>query len=224
MTYVITDLHGMYDFYPKIKERLKPEDKVYCLGDCADRGHSGWRLLKAIIDDPQFTLIKGNHEDMLYNAVRRNYSDYRLLNQNGGRVTYFDCIDDEKSDYYLDKIKALPFVINVTVNNKNFVLSHAGFTPYKNATDSLEESELLWDRYHTHKTEKYPDEEEYDEDYIVIHGHTPIQHLINEDEEMKFEPYYYFDNQKICLDIGTYVTKKILFFCLDNMTYEVIEL
>lgn len=221
MTYVITDLHGMYDFYPKIKEKLKPDDIVYCLGDCTDRGHSGWRLLKAIIDDPQFILLKGNHEDMLLRAVRNNYSDYKLLKMNGGRITYFDCCEDEEKDKYLDAIEQLPLSTMVVFakDERTFILSHAGFTPYDNEYVEISEENLLWDRYHC-QDEKSP-KEEY-KDYIIVHGHTPIQYLI--DGEMKFEPYYYFDNQKICLDTGAYSTGKLLLFCLDNMTYEVIEL
>lgn len=223
MTYVITDLHGMYDFYPKIKEKLKPDDIVYCLGDCTDRGHSGWRLLKAIIDDPQFILLKGNHEDMLVKAVRRNYSDYKLLKMNGGRITYFDCCEDEEKDKYLDTIEQLPLSAMVVFaeTERTFVLSHAGFTPYKSEYAEVSEENLLWDRYHCHDG-KSP-KEEYN-DYIIVHGHTPIQYLIDNAKEMKFEPYYYFDNQKICLDTGAYATGKLLLFCLDNMTYEVIEL
>jgi hypothetical protein len=36
--YAVSDLHGMYELYQKISDFLKPEDKVYCLGDCGDRG------------------------------------------------------------------------------------------------------------------------------------------------------------------------------------------
>lgn len=32
--YAVSDLHGMYELYQKISDFLKPEDKVYCLGDC----------------------------------------------------------------------------------------------------------------------------------------------------------------------------------------------
>lgn len=32
--YAISDLHGMLYLYQEVKKFLKPEDKVYCLGDC----------------------------------------------------------------------------------------------------------------------------------------------------------------------------------------------
>lgn len=36
--YALSDLHGYLDLYKQIKEFLKPEDKVYFLGDAGDRG------------------------------------------------------------------------------------------------------------------------------------------------------------------------------------------
>lgn len=62
--YAISDLHGMLCLYQEVKKFLKPEDKVYCLGDCGDRGPDPWETIKAVAADPQFIYIKGNHEDM----------------------------------------------------------------------------------------------------------------------------------------------------------------
>ena len=35
--YACSDLHGMKELYLKIKDFLKPEDKVFFLGDAGDR-------------------------------------------------------------------------------------------------------------------------------------------------------------------------------------------
>lgn len=88
--YAISDLHGMLCLYQEVKKFLKPEDKVYCPGDCGDRGPDPWETIKAVAADPQFIYIKGNHEDMLVNAMREyaKYEcfdrDYALLCFNGG--------------------------------------------------------------------------------------------------------------------------------------------
>ena len=47
--YALSDLHGNLNIWKKIKEFLKPEDKVYFLGDAADRGDYGWEIIKEII-------------------------------------------------------------------------------------------------------------------------------------------------------------------------------
>lgn len=52
--YAVSDLHGMYELYQKISNFLKPEDKVYCLGDCGDRGPQPWETIKAVASDPRF--------------------------------------------------------------------------------------------------------------------------------------------------------------------------
>lgn len=67
------DLHGRMDIFLKGLTYLKPEDKVYFLGDAADRGPNGWEIIKAIIEDPRFIYIKGNHEDLMIKAIG-NYS------------------------------------------------------------------------------------------------------------------------------------------------------
>ena len=49
--FAVADLHGMIELYQQIKDFLKPEDKVYCLGDMGDRGTNCWETVKAIMND-----------------------------------------------------------------------------------------------------------------------------------------------------------------------------
>ena len=86
--FACSDLHGMLHFYKTIKEFLKPEDVVFFLGDAGDRGPHPWETIKAILTDPQFIYIKGNHEDMLIDAMGHGYgSAWALLRSNGGKKT-----------------------------------------------------------------------------------------------------------------------------------------
>ena len=90
--YAVSDLHGMFNLYKQIKNFLKPEDKVYCLGDCGDRGPAPWETIHAIASDSQFIYIKGNHEDMLVKAIDEyaKYESYGrafdLLAANGEEI------------------------------------------------------------------------------------------------------------------------------------------
>ena len=68
--YCCSDLHGRYDIWRQIKSFLKPEDKLYYLGDAADRGPNGWKIIKELISDNRIIYIKGNHEDMLVKAMK----------------------------------------------------------------------------------------------------------------------------------------------------------
>ena len=67
--YVISDLHGQINLYNQIKEYINEDDIVYALGDFGDRGPEPWRTLKAVIDDPQFIYLMGNHDLMLIQAI-----------------------------------------------------------------------------------------------------------------------------------------------------------
>ena len=51
MTYAISDLHGRYDLYLEMMERIRfsPEDTVYILGDVADRNKGGIQIFKDIL-------------------------------------------------------------------------------------------------------------------------------------------------------------------------------
>ena len=40
-TYVFSDLHAQYNLWQQIKNFIKPDDLVFCLGDCVDRGPVG---------------------------------------------------------------------------------------------------------------------------------------------------------------------------------------
>ena len=63
-TWAIADLHGHLEIWKKVKEIISPDDIVYVLGDCVDRGPQSWETLKTVYNDPQARLLKGNHEDM----------------------------------------------------------------------------------------------------------------------------------------------------------------
>ena len=49
--WAFSDLHGHLDLYKQIKEYVKPEDKLYYLGDAGDRGPQSWETVKAILKD-----------------------------------------------------------------------------------------------------------------------------------------------------------------------------
>lgn len=44
MIYAVSDLHGCYDKYRKLLERLTSDDPLYILGDIVDRGSDGIKL------------------------------------------------------------------------------------------------------------------------------------------------------------------------------------
>ena len=65
-TYVISDIHGEYDKFIKMLDKIKfsDEDTLYILGDVVDRGPNPIKVLQKIMEMPNVIPIVGNHELM----------------------------------------------------------------------------------------------------------------------------------------------------------------
>lgn len=164
--YAIADLHGCLDLFKQVKNFLKPEDTLYVLGDCGDRGPKGWELIKAVYEDPQCIYLKGNHEQMLVEAMQGNtYSCYQC----GGKKTFKKWVREGAKSEWEHNLDTLSFYKEyINKDGLKIILTHAGFTPYEKY--HIKENELLWDRKHYYE----PWEDDCDENVIIVHGHTPI--------------------------------------------------
>jgi len=236
MVYAVSDLHGMYSLYEKICAKLKPEDKVIFLGDAGDRGPNGWKLIRAILDNPQWIYLKGNHEDMLINAIDETQTfegrlnlgyDYLLSVRNGGKQTIEDCLKDNEGFEIIERLKMLPLTAHYTSpSGVEYWLTHAGYTPargekpYDNVPDRL----LLWDRDHLMDTCF-----DYKKDFYIIHGHTPVEFCPEATFDGDFmglqehSPFLYGNNMKIDIDAGAFYTNETYLFNLDEFSFEIIK-
>ena len=227
--YACSDLHGMLHFYNAIKETLKPEDKVYFLGDAGDRGPHPWETIKAVLSDPQFICIKGNHEDMLVDAMGRGYGrQYSLLRSNGGKLTFEQAMAEPDWAEWRIKMKNLPTkLIYKNAQGETVYLSHAGFTPWLNDKGEMGiiwDEDLIWDR--DHFLDKWPEDEIFKK-AIVVHGHTPVPYLLEEIDPAcqmgDLEPgaIWYAGGKKCCIDCGAVFTGYCVLLNLDTWDEEV---
>ena len=69
--YVISDLHGYYDLFIKLLEKISFSefDLLYIIGDVCDRGPDSLKILFYIQEHDNIILIKGNHEYMMQEAL-----------------------------------------------------------------------------------------------------------------------------------------------------------
>lgn len=221
----VSDLHGMYPLWEQIKNFLEPNDILYVLGDCGDRGPDGWKIIKEVLKHPQCVYLKGNHEDMLVQAYQscRKYlaeeewygichnSDYRLLCNNGGEQTFRDMSQDEYMGEWIKRINDLPTHLEIDNNvGDRILLSHAGYTPAYLPNDE----ELIWNRDH------FGDRwfKDYGDNTIIVHGHTPWPHLLPRAARQNFEPgaLVYCDGHKVDLDNGAFATGSTVVLDLDS--------
>ena len=257
--YAWADLHGRMDIFQVGLEYLNPEDKVYFLGDAADRGPDGWKIIKAIINDNRFTYLKGNHEDLLVKAIgkitQEDYiegnitwdSDINLWFLNGGEPTYTAIFNDKSIPIQeiidiINKLKTLPFcAVYHNVKEQNVILSHSGYDDI----DYGDEEKFIWDRHHL----MFYDTWDGEPNEIIIHGHTPIELMIKEQQynaewltekhmregvagDHLIEPqpwkgksaYWYAKNHKCNIDTGAVWTNISVLLNLDTWEEIIIDL
>ena len=232
-TYVMSDLHGYMEIYKKVKAILNPEDTVYFLGDAGDRGPETWECIKTLISDPQFIYIKGNHEDMLVDAAtdylqgdeRWEHRSWSLCARNGGSRTLEQWEADPYREEWLSRIRKLPTWDTYDTDDRTYIFTHAGFTPWKNDCEEVElptDEDMIWNRNHWLDN---PQESEIDTEVVVVHGHTPIPYVAMDlNMEWEGEAFWYDGGRKVCIDSGGFFTHEWILLNLDTMESHIIKL
>ena len=175
VTYVIGDVHGMYESLLPLLDilPLKVNDTLIFLGDYIDRGPDPKRtveLVKSLSSVYKTITLKGNHEDMMMKCLKG--IDCVVWRYNGADATIRSYRDFEGIKEDLD------FFLSLKLYHEegNFVFVHGGVRPGVPLEDQ-NEFDLLWIR----------DEFIFSENplpgKIVVFGHTPFKEpLIMEDK------------------------------------------
>jgi serine/threonine protein phosphatase 1 len=231
-TYAATDFHGMYSLWKQIKEYMKPDDTLYYLGDAIDRGPHGWEIFTELLDDPRVIFIRGNHEDMMYNAYTTcgelSTEWFKHWNKNGGDTTRANMqnVSHEEKMKYIEKIKNMS-TMEVYKNQYDeiFLLTHAGCTPHKEYWNLPTEAWSyvnMWSRKHF--SDPWP-QDKINEHKYVIHGHTPVQFLYRYFSDVGPSdglPIKYCNGHKIDLDSGAFSSNIATLYNLDFNYIEMI--
>lgn len=222
-----SDLHGNKKIFDAMKEKIGEEDTVIFLGDAIDRGPEGWSILKEMLTDKRFIVLKGNHEDMMVKAARTGFGFNRKFNlwfSNGGSVTWESCCT-EIGDW-IDKIAGLPIIYRYTnANGDKLLFSHSGYGPWNYEAEIGDDDtwiieDVLWNRDHFYEDWVGAENE------IVIHGHTPTVYLIKQlipENGVELQPgaLWYCGGHKCCIDCGTAFTKSATLMNLDTFEEEI---
>ncbi|MCM1364496.1 MAG: fructose-bisphosphatase class III [Faecalibacterium sp.] len=187
MVYVTSDLHGypLEKFLGLLsKVNFSNDDFLYVLGDVIDRGDDGIRIIKWLMAQPNVQLILGNHEamflacDFLFEEITEdsisrltgsNLDVYMTWISNGGQKT-IDALSAMRSSeikYILEFLREAPLYDVLTVNNRDFLLTHSGLGNFKvgKKLRQYAPDELLWTRPQI--------DDRYFDDIITVFGHTP---------------------------------------------------
>ena len=195
MFFVTSDLHGYpLEQFQKLLDAagFREDDELYVLGDVIDRhGDGGVKTLLWMMEQPNVTLLRGNHEAMLlgceflFTAITddslRQLSSDELSGlshwmANGAQPT-LDALRSLKNQSpeqladLLDYLREAPLYAAVSAGERDFILTHAGLGSFRpgRKLSQYAEHDLLWHR---------PDAaERYFPDVTVVFGHTPTQFL-----------------------------------------------
>jgi len=174
LTYAIGDIHGSYTKLRNLLDRCTEhrgatEYRIVFLGDYIDRGPGSQQVVELLINTQsrapdRVTCLRGNHEDMLLNAV--HYGEHAPWLANGGGTTlasYRVSRADDIQPAHLNWFRSLP----IAIADPKRLYVHAGVRP---GVPLQQQSghDLLWIR------EPFLSDPR-DHGLYIVHGHTPIR-------------------------------------------------
>ncbi len=213
MQYVMSDLHGRYDLFLRMLEKIRfgDRDTLYFLGDAADRGPEGVRCIKALMAWPNVLPLLGNHEDMLRRAIRdhadrRNFRNW--TENNGGDVTWtaYRALPPSERREIADWLDALPLYYELRTGGRDFLLAHAGVGGYAPEKDlqACTPDDFLRGRTDYSRV--------YYADRLLVTGHTPTA-LIDPRSRGRI----WRGNNHIAIDCGAVFLGTLGCLCLDTL-------
>jgi serine/threonine protein phosphatase 1 len=184
--FVVGDIHGHRHLFEQclFKAGFNPEtDRVFSVGDIIDRGPDSPACL-ALLDEPWFHAVRGNHEEMMISAVlsaRKKHPEAkdRMAHwlKNGG-VWVSDWLFTDTLEQWLYTIQNLPLVMVVGAGEGRFNVLHAEFFGSDKDLDSGKldlhaQAAIQWGRFlinnQNHKTDSL--QKGLSRTFV---GHTPV--------------------------------------------------
>jgi len=186
MTYVMSDIHGCYEQYLSMLDKINfsDNDTLYVLGDVIDYGDKPIEVLRDMSMRANVIPIVGNHEyfalitlkELLDEVTEENVNNLIHIAESvaswqevGGTPTLrgFGALDKEERIDIFEYLLEFSLYEEVMVNGQKYILIHSGLPP--NATLQNLSSFDLYD-YVTATTDYA---KTYFEDVILVTGHTP---------------------------------------------------
>lgn len=227
MTYVISDIHGEYEKYVEMLDKIRftDGDTLYVLGDVVDRGERPMDVLLDMMSRANVFPIVGNHELMALDLLRElmveitaenvaTHLNAELMNKllewqlNGGDATMkqFRKLTTDEREYVLEYLEEfVPYEL-VKVGNRKFLLVHSGLG---NFSPDRELDEYTFEEL-TYIRPDYDRRYFADDNLFIVGGHTPTLAISG-------KPEIYKNNNNICIDCGATFDGKLACLCLDTM-------
>lgn len=230
--FVSGDIHGFFDEWQKaLKEKgfdlNNPNHKIIICGDLFDRGRQPKEIIDYILaHEDKIILVRGNHEDLLEDMIRENYSSC-VDEKNGTKQTIDDLrrilnLNDKYSMLEVSQKSNLQYVVDKCVNyyeTEHYIFVHA-FIPLSD--------DWKYDKYWRYASPKRWKEARwinpvipyknkvYDPDKIIVCGHwhcSALWHEVDPNKYDEFGPKANFEpfisEHIIAIDACTSYSKKV---------------
>lgn len=227
MTYVISDIHGDFDRYEKMLEKInldEDRDVLFVLGDVIDYGEDSFKILLDMSSRPNVYPILGEHEYMalpLLKKLSEDFSESAIASfdaetmknfmewgKKGGQETVraFRELDEEDREWVVEYLEEFVPYEEIEVGRKTFVLAHAGIDNYTKSKEL--------DEYDTEDFINFSPDYSIPftgADYLVT-GHTPTVEINPSSKGKIFKL-----NNHIAIDCGAAYGLPLGCLCLDTM-------
>lgn len=221
MIYVVSDLHGCYDKYKALLDRLNltENDSLYILGDIVDRGDGGMAILLDLAKRKNIFSYRGNHDHCAQMLLRKfaipndgYFADgfveaFRAWLSDGGNATYegFMKLDYKNRLTAINYLNSLPLFEELSIGGQKYFLAHT--VPAKEKMLQMANCRLFDFIMGEPEYEKT-----YFEDTVVITGHTPTGFI-----DPDYTGRIWKGNNHIAIDCGAVFGNPLGCICLDTM-------
>ncbi|MEJ3963061.1 metallophosphoesterase [Citrobacter braakii] len=175
--WVVGDLHGCYTNLMNRLDELKfdqAQDLLISVGDLVDRGSENMECLD-LINQPWFRAVRGNHEQMMLDALVNGRSFGHWMSNGGGWWHQLDIEQELQLKYLLPKIASLPLIIELVTGGRTVVICHADYPHNKYGYDKpVPEEMVIWNRERVSEAQDGIVSEITGAD-LFIFGHTPAR-------------------------------------------------
>ena len=227
--FAIGDIHGCLSQLTSLHKNILNYDKfdpkndlLIYLGDYIDRGKNSKEVIDQIIKLKSNKIktinLMGNHDEFMIDFLFNKNNNIKSWLNFGADSTFrsygieiVEFIKDGFEENIINKLREtalkkidenhLNFFKNLktSFSTEKYLFVHAGIDPQKKLTDQTKK-DYLWSR-----SDKFFDKE-FKADKIIVHGHTPVESIVN-------------DPFRINIDSGCYFSGKLTSVCLtDNVT------
>ncbi len=193
----ISDIHGCAKTFIALLDHLafSQSDTLYLLGDYIDRGPDSKSVVDYILrlkqDGYQVHCLRGNHEQLLLNAIADPAHDLAWTKNGGMDMLRSYGIDHQRDlpQSCLDFVQSLDYYFET----EGFILVHAGLD-FIRQDPFYDTWSMMWirDWYHFIRYEWLAKR-------IIVHGHTPVFREEIESQFSKLSTQQYLDIDNGCV-------------------------